>query len=162
MKKIIALIVIAFIIVSGYIVSSNYIYPVKYQDSLKKYSKKYNIDVRLLASIIYTESGFRDLKYEKGKPSGLTQMKDKVIDNIAKEMGMKDFKIEQIENPEIAIKMTSWYLKNKCDDNSKDLDKIIRKWALRNRKNKSEEEINSYIKMVKRTKGMYKIFHLSL
>ncbi|MEW8957104.1 lytic transglycosylase domain-containing protein [Clostridium sp.] len=88
------------------------IYPLKYKDTIVEYSKKYDLDPYFVAAVIKAESGFRPNVKSHKNAVGLMQLTDSTAEWVAKEMGMSDFKLEDLKTPEINIAMGCWYLEN--------------------------------------------------
>ena len=84
-------------------------FPVKYIDTIKKYSNEYNLDAHLVMAIIRTESKFKeDAESDKGA-KGLMQLKEDTAKWCAKEYG---FSYDgNITEPEINIKIGCAYLR---------------------------------------------------
>lgn len=130
MKKLtkILLSIMAVLFVAGYFMSSKVFFPLKYEDSIVKYSKEYKVDPYLMAAIIHNESTFREITYyEEGRKNGIIQLKDSVANKWAKEMGLDDFKNKDILKTDTSIKMEAWYLSK--SSNKKE---AIKSWVVRN------------------------------
>ncbi|HHY03868.1 MAG TPA: lytic transglycosylase domain-containing protein [Thermoanaerobacterales bacterium] len=87
-----------------------YIYPIKYEDLIIKYSQEYDIDPYLLASVIKVESGFSPEVISKKGATGLMQLMPETAKWAAQKMGIEDFTIDQLKKPEVNIKIGTWYL----------------------------------------------------
>ncbi|KGM94828.1 lytic transglycosylase [Clostridium novyi A str. 4552] len=87
-------------------------YPMKYKEYIMKYSEQYDLDPYLVASVIKTESNFeKNAKSNKGA-IGLMQLTPSTAKWAAKQMKIKNFKVEMLYNEEFNIKMGCWYLDN--------------------------------------------------
>ncbi len=84
------------------------IFPLKYADSIEKYSGEYGLDKYIVAGVIYAESGF-DNTAHSGLARGLMQMTDKTADWVSEKLGI-EYDYDMAENPEINIKMGCYYL----------------------------------------------------
>lgn len=84
------------------------IFPLKYADSIEKYSGEYGLDKYIVAGVIYSESGF-DNTAHSGLARGLMQMTDKTADWVSEKLGI-EYDYDMAENPEINIKMGCYYL----------------------------------------------------
>lgn len=84
------------------------LYPLRYEEHIEKYSDDYNLDKYLVMAIIKAESNFIPDAHS-GVARGLMQITDETALWIAKKNNM-DFDLEDIENPEINIKMGCFYL----------------------------------------------------
>ena len=86
------------------------IYPLYYEDYIKKYSYQYNIDPILVASIIKVESKYyKNAKSHRGA-KGLMQISPITGRWAAKEIGILDYNEDYLYDPEINIMIGCWYL----------------------------------------------------
>lgn len=111
-RKFVAIIIILLAVFAGREILYNVSYPIAYQDYIVKYSNEYDIDPYLLTAIIKTESSFdRNAASHKGA-IGLMQLTESTAQWVAESMGDEDFDVNDLYDPEINIKMGSWYLDN--------------------------------------------------
>ena len=83
--------------------------PVRYQSEIDKYAEKFALDKELLTSLIYVESRF-DKHSESPKGAlGLMQLMPTTAYWIAEKLEYKNFKLDDLHDPEINIKFGSWY-----------------------------------------------------
>ncbi|MBI4743928.1 MAG: lytic transglycosylase domain-containing protein [Actinobacteria bacterium] len=85
------------------------VYPLKYRDYIVKSSREFKIDPYLLAAIIYEESRFRPRAKSSAGALGLMQIMPDTAKRIASKMRLKDFKEDDLFDPELNIRMGSWY-----------------------------------------------------
>ncbi len=86
------------------------LYPVPYRDSLLKYGKKYNVDPRLLLSIMRQESRFQaDIK-SAAAARGLMQFVSGTSRKMADELKLKDFRQDDLYDPDTAIRFGAFYI----------------------------------------------------
>lgn len=86
------------------------IYPLYYEDYIKKYSYKYDIDPILVASIIRVESKYyKDAKSHRGA-RGLMQISPITGKWAAEEIGIIGYNEDFLYDPEINIMIGCWYL----------------------------------------------------
>ncbi|WP_051623619.1 transglycosylase SLT domain-containing protein [Clostridium hydrogeniformans] len=160
-KKIFAGIIVA--LIGIYAIGAFLIYPLKNKDILKKYSEEFKVDKYVLAAIIKEESGFRneDFSYKKEDKIGVMQIRDFAAEPLAKELGIEDFKGEDLTNKDTNIKIGTYYLSKNY--NEKDLKSTMLKWQERNVSEKnplmSKETAESLSDSMIKTSKMYKIFH---
>lgn len=164
------LIVISFFIMYRAI---KYVYPLRYENYVLKYSNEYNIDPYLVTAVIKTESGFKhDVKSHKNA-IGLMQLTEETAVWIADKMKIQDFKIEMLQKPEINIAMGCWYLDNLKEEFKGDVSLIlaaynggrgnVQKWLKDTRYSEDGKTLN-YIpfketdRYVKRVEVNYKIY----
>lgn len=91
-----------------------YLYPIKFQEYVYKYSEELNIDPMLTLSIIKTESNFDELAESSTGATGLMQL----MDNTAKEQAEKlDIKYSKgiLYDPEINLKLGINYFNTLLD-----------------------------------------------
>ncbi len=119
-KKIKTFIVFCIICIIGavafrYYAVPKYLFPLKYESIIDKYSKEYNIEKSLICAMINVESSFdKDaLSYRGAK--GLMQIMDTTGEWGAKELGIENFTPDMLFDPEINIKIGCWYI-NKLND----------------------------------------------
>ena len=86
-----------------------FLYPLKYEDSIFKHSKENGLNPYFVMAVIKAESNF-DPKAHSGIARGLMQITDSTAEWIADKMNI-EFEPNDIENPEINIKMGCYYLK---------------------------------------------------
>ncbi len=85
-------------------------YPVKYGEYVYKYARENGIDPFLVFAVIKAESRFNPNAVSRKNAKGLMQITDGTAEWGAMNLGMKDFEIEDIFDPEINIKIGCWYL----------------------------------------------------
>lgn len=88
-------------------------FPVKYIDTIKKYSNEYNLDEHLIMAVIRTESKFKaDAESKKGA-KGLMQLKEDTANWCALQFGIPYN--GDITDPEINIRIGCAYLRYLID-----------------------------------------------
>ncbi|WP_032121369.1 transglycosylase SLT domain-containing protein [Clostridium amazonitimonense] len=166
MKKnvisIVALLVI--VMLGGVFTIREMVFPIKYKDEIKKYSKEYSLDLYEVAAFINFETKFQNKKYEENNTNGLMNFRDKKAIEVAKKMELKDFKPKDLEIPEVAINLGSYYL-SKLKEEHLSLSKVASEWAMRN--NPEDEVIREYSKKyylpkIERRIKIYKILYPGL
>lgn len=91
-------------------VQKKYIYPYPYQAVVLKYSEARGLDSALVASVIMSESKFKERAHSHRGAIGLMQIMPETAKWIAKSMDDRDFSLEKLENPETNIRYGTWYL----------------------------------------------------
>lgn len=115
-RKSILIIVIAVIIIVNFKVILKSFFPLEYEKSIIEYSEMYNVDPNLVAAVINTESKFVvDASSSKGA-IGLMQIMPDTGKWIAEKLELSNFNEEIIADPEINIRMGTWYLKKLSED----------------------------------------------
>ncbi len=115
-RKSILIIVIAVIIIVNFKVILKSFFPLEYEKSIIEYSEMYNVDPNLVAAVINTESKFVvDASSSKGA-IGLMQIMPDTGKWIAEKLELSNFNEEIIADPEMNIRMGTWYLKKLSED----------------------------------------------
>jgi soluble lytic murein transglycosylase len=115
-RNIILIIVIAIIIILNFKVILKSFFPLEYEKSIIEYSEMYNVDPNLVAAVINTESKFSvDVSSSKGA-MGLMQIMPDTGKWIAETLELQDFNKDMIRNPELNIRMGTWYLNKLSED----------------------------------------------
>ncbi|WP_150842381.1 MULTISPECIES: transglycosylase SLT domain-containing protein [unclassified Clostridium] len=115
-RKSILIIVIAVIIIINFKVILKSFFPLEYEKSIIEYSEMYNVDPNLVAAVINTESKFVvDASSSKGA-IGLMQIMPDTGKWIAEKLELSNFNEEIIADPEMNIRMGTWYLKKLSED----------------------------------------------
>lgn len=102
--------------VAGYVVyqsdwfQKKYIYPFPYQGLVYQYALENNLDPFLVAAVIRTESKFRPGARSPKGAMGLMQMMPDTAKWVAEQNEIHSFTLEQLEQPDVSIKMGTWYL----------------------------------------------------
>ncbi|MFA6492713.1 MAG: lytic transglycosylase domain-containing protein [Patescibacteria group bacterium] len=136
------------------------LYPLDYQDAIKKYSEERGLRPNFVAAVIYTESRFNPKSVSSVGAVGLMQIMPGTADSIAEEMGEKT---GDLTDPNTSIKYGTWYLKGLSDKYSGNTDLICAAYNAgvgRADKFKDGEmglpaETNFFIEKVKNTETMY-------
>lgn len=76
------------------------------------YAQVNQVDPYLIAAVIKTESNFNSKAVSSKGAVGLMQLMPDTAKWIAEQMGEKNFKTEDLYNPETNIALGSWYLAN--------------------------------------------------
>lgn len=87
-----------------------YVYPVKYVDMIKIYANENNLDPVLVASVIHTESRYKEEATSSKDARGLMQLTETTANWGAEELSIKDFSFDTVYDPEINIQLGTWYL----------------------------------------------------
>lgn len=89
------------------------IYPIKYENSVEKYSKEYNVDKYLIYATIKAESNFNNEAVSSKEAKGLMQLMKNTAKDISKKLDMTltDEEIEQkLLEPEFNIQLGTKYI----------------------------------------------------
>ncbi|NLW41154.1 MAG: lytic transglycosylase domain-containing protein [Tissierellia bacterium] len=111
MKKIVSLILVLILAFVASIMYLKLVYPLAYEDLIQKYSREYGIDPYLIAAIINVESRYDKNALSSKEARGLMQISPITGEWAAKELSIADFDLEKLYDPDINIRIGSWYLK---------------------------------------------------
>lgn len=158
---------------------AKYFFPMKYKNYIDIYANEYKLDPYFVASVIKTESNFKESATSKKNAQGLMQITPETGQWIAEKMRMKNFQIEKLKNPEINIKMGCWYLNNLKEEFDGNMDLVlaaynggrgnVQKWLKDAEHSKDGEnlhyipfeETDKYVKKVKVIYSIYKFLYKS-
>ena len=87
-----------------------YIYPFPYQEIIYRYAVEEELDPLLIASVMRVESKFNTQARSPKGALGLMQMMPETATWVAQQMEDDEFTLNQLENPEVSIRMGTWYL----------------------------------------------------
>lgn len=152
---------------------AKYIFPMKYRDYIDMYANEHKLDPYFVAAVIKTESNFKKDAASKKNAQGLMQITPETGEWVAEKMGMKDFNIDDLKDPETNIKMGCWYLNNLKEEFDCNMDLVlaaynggrgnVQKWLKDSEHSKDGESLH-YIpfketdKYVKKVKSIYNIY----
>ncbi|HEX8090953.1 MAG TPA: tetratricopeptide repeat protein, partial [Blastocatellia bacterium] len=121
------------------------IYPAPYRDLLKRYGGKNDIDPRLVLSLARQESRFNPSVKSPAAARGLLQFINETALKLAEQEGMKNFELDDVYEPEVAIRLASRNVANllkQFPDNSyavaasyNTYDTSVERWIYRARSN---------------------------
>lgn len=155
------LIVLALIIGAGFVARET-IFPLKEREIIEKYSEEYNVKPERVAAFINFETAFEKVDYKPHKASGLMKITDDTATEIAKELGDKDFKADEIVDNDKNIQYGTYYLSK---SNGKSLEDTVAEWVVRNGDdedssfNAKEYAKENYTDKIKKREKIYKILY---
>lgn len=97
------------------------VYPLDYQDSIKKYALEWNVRPNFICAMIYTESRFHKDSVSSAGAVGLMQVMPSTGASIAQELGESNYSSNNLLDPDTSIRYGTWYIKgllDKYDGNS--------------------------------------------
>lgn len=86
-------------------------YPIKYRAAIEKYSAEYNVDGKLMLSIMKNESGFSKNAVSRKNAVGLMQITPETAQWIAEKTDAGEF---LLSDPETNIMFSCWYMDYLC------------------------------------------------
>lgn len=102
------IIILLFAIFIGVIITT--LYPIGYKDIINKYSKEYNVDPFLVASIINVESKYNKDATSNKDARGLMQIMPKTGEWAAESLNAENYNSKLLYDPEINIRFGTWYI----------------------------------------------------
>lgn len=112
--KVLVSMILVFIIAYGTYTSDwfqrKYVYPFPYQEIIYRYAVETELDPFLIASVMKVESKFDTQARSPKGALGLMQMMPETAIWVAEQMDDGEFTINQLESPEVSIRMGTWYL----------------------------------------------------
>lgn len=104
----IGLAILAFIGISNFVLEN--MYPLHYESVIFKYSKEYDLDILLVASVIRAESKFDPYAISHKEARGLMQIASITGNWASKELNIENYNEELLFDPDINIRIGCWYL----------------------------------------------------
>lgn len=100
-------------------------YPLIYNDIVVRNSNEYNLDPYLVASIINVESSYDPDAISLKNAKGLMQIGTQTGKWASEVLEIQDYKEEMLFDPEINIKIGTWYLNRLYNEFNQDLDLVL-------------------------------------
>lgn len=110
-KRILGIIIVIFLIVTIGLVFLTTRYPIGYKSIIVSYSNEYDLDPYLIASIINVESKYNKDAISNKCAKGLMQIGPKTGLWASEILEIKDYNEELLFNPDINIRIGTWYVK---------------------------------------------------
>lgn len=88
------------------------LYPFHYRDKIERHAQTYQLDSRLVVSIVRTESKFRATALSSKGAVGLMQIMPETGLWIAQQIGRSDFTVDMLKEPDENIQFGCWYLQS--------------------------------------------------
>lgn len=86
-------------------------YPFYYRPTIETHAKTFGLDPLFVAAVIRQESGFRPKAKSPVGAVGLMQLMPKTGTWAAEQLGIKNFQVSQLEDPEVNVRLGCWYLR---------------------------------------------------
>ena len=90
-------------------------YPLRYEQIVRAHARNYDLDPKLLAAVIYTESKFNANARSGAGAIGLMQLLPDTARGIAVRTGGDSFVVDDLYTPEINVRYGAWYLRHLLD-----------------------------------------------
>ena len=85
-------------------------YPIKHEEYIKHYTQKYEVDPFLVLAIAQVETKFNHGKISKKGAIGMMQIMPETARWIVEEGGFPDSYLTKLDQKEVNIELSSWYL----------------------------------------------------
>jgi len=95
-------------------------YPYGYKEPVQKYSAQYNLDPLFTLAVIRQESLFRPDAVSRSEAQGLMQIWPPTGEEIANKIGISNYYINLLLDPDINIRMGTYYLRQQLDNFGQD------------------------------------------
>lgn len=102
-----------------------YLYPLNYEGSIVKYAREYNVDPYLVASVIKVESNFSPEVVSSKGAVGLMQLMPTTAQWVAEKIAMEGVTPEHLKNPDLNIRIGTWYLSSLMKEFHGDLTLVL-------------------------------------
>lgn len=86
-------------------------YPFHYRELIEQQAKAYSLDPLFVVAVIHQESDFKPNARSKVGARGLMQIMPDTAVWASQRMGLKQFKVEQLDDPKTNIQIGCWYLR---------------------------------------------------
>jgi len=124
--------ILSVIVISGAIFYFGYpqiwgsaVYPLAYEDLIKKYSAQYNVLPSFVATVIYAESRFNPQATSPVGARGLMQIMPATGARLAKTLGDTDFSTDKLYEPDRNVRYGTYYLHELIDRHQGNMDKAL-------------------------------------
>lgn len=127
------------------------LYPIKYKQIVLKHAQENGIDPYLVFAVIKAESSFKPDVVSDKKAMGLMQITEKTALWGAESIGIRDFSVNDLYDPETNIRIGCWYIKQLGKEFDKDINLVlaaynggsgnVRKWLEDNDYSKTGKEL---------------------
>ena len=109
-KTLVLLLVLAVLVALCAAILVNRYYPVRHIETIYKYAEEFDLEPELVFAVIHAESRFNEDAVSRAGASGLMQIMEDTAYWLAPQAGMDDFKYSQVFDPEINIRLGTFYL----------------------------------------------------
>jgi soluble lytic murein transglycosylase len=86
------------------------IYPAPYRDALDHYCSALGVDPRIVLSLARQESRFNPVAKSNASARGLLQLIPDTAEKLAKEESIDGFRLDDVYNPEVAVRLAARYV----------------------------------------------------
>ena len=107
--------VIILCLIYGGLVGLRVLYPMRFEGAIHVWSQERVLDPALVASVIRAESRFRPTAVSPRGAVGLMQIMPETGIWLASQVGIEAFSVDDLRDPEVNIRLGTWYLKYLVD-----------------------------------------------
>jgi len=150
------------------------LFPLPYMDEIERFSKERDLDPLLIVSIMKQESKFKRYARSQTFARGLMQLIPSTAMRLATSVGMNDFHVEKLYQPEININLGTRYVRDIIQEFGDDIELVaagynggepnVRRWRACSTKNEILDFISSidftetknYVMIVRTNYELYK------
>lgn len=125
LKLIITLLLIIFISVTLGLIILTVKYPLAYRNIIVKYSKEYDVDPYLIASIINVESRYDRLALSPKEAKGLMQISPQTGQWASEVLEIDNYDNEDLFEVDLNIRIGSWYIDRLFKEFDRELDLVL-------------------------------------
>jgi len=106
------LLILVFLLIAaiGIAILVNRYYPVRHVETIYRYAEEFDLEPELIFAVIHAESRFNENAVSRVGASGLMQIMEDTAYWIAPMAGLDDFSYDEILDPDINIRLGSFYL----------------------------------------------------
>ena len=97
------------VLASAYVLYGR-LFPMEHEETVTTYAKEYDVDPFLVYAVIHTESRFREDAVSPAGAIGLMQVTPDTGQFISEQLKLSSFTEELLKDPELNIRMGTWYL----------------------------------------------------
>lgn len=118
---------IIFVLVATIVIglAISFVFPIGYKDYINQYSKEYNVDPFLVATVINVESKFNKEAMSQKEARGLMQIGPQTGEWAAGELGISNYSKGLLFEPEVNIRIGIWYLNQLNQEFSNDIKLVL-------------------------------------
>lgn len=138
----------------GYSLYEDATYHLSYSATIKKYADEFQIDPYLVAAVINVESDFDSEAVSHKDARGLMQIGEGTGEWAARELEIEGYNQDMLYDPEINIRIGSWYLNNLSKEFNGNVELMLAAY------NGGSGNVNKWLKDEKYSKDGTSLYHI--
>lgn len=87
------------------------LYPLPFREAIQKAAEEFNVDPLYIAAMMREESRFQPEVVSGAGAHGLMQLMPQTAEMIARKLGIRDFSVAMLRDPEVNIRLGTWYIR---------------------------------------------------